>query len=185
MGKITKALVCSLLATISILSFGECSSRKHIQGEPSNAWVEYVVTAKDFDVILDQIIKSKSDGTAYFSVYFSGNNDSLIIKFVEEPSPSRSRVERIVAEVGLNEYIIHDSLYFLLYPPSEDNMQSVKYLKRTLLRKKISAHMISRNYEGNTFIESPHTTTIIYRKGHFFYPESSAIPKADSASGVK
>lgn len=168
MGKRIKALVCISLATISILLLGECSSEKHIQSEPSNTWVEYVVINKDFDAILDQIIKDKSDGTAYFSVYFSGNNDSLIISFEEEPSPSRSLVERIVAEAGLNEYIIHDSLYFLLYPPSEDNMQSVKYLKKTFLRKKISAHKIRTNYEGNVFIESPHTTTIIYRKGQFF-----------------
>ena len=168
MGKRIKALIFDSLATISILLFGECSSGKQIQNEPSNTWVEYVVINKDFEAILDQIIKGKSDGTAYFSVFFSGNNDSLIISFEEEPSSSRSLVERIVAEAGLNEYIIHDSLYFLLYPPSEDNMQSLKHLKKTFLRKINSAYKIRTNYEGNAIIESPHTTTIIYRKGQFF-----------------
>lgn len=173
MGKRIKAFICSLLTTISVLLFGNCSSGKHIQNEPSYTWVEYVVINKDFDAVLDQVVKGKSDGTAYFSVYFSGNNDSLIVEFVEEPSPSRSHVERIVAEVGLNEYIIHDSLQFLLYPPSEDNIRSVKRLKKTFLRKKNAAHNIRTDYKGNAFLDSPHTTTVIYRKGQFFYPESS------------
>ncbi len=177
--KIT-ALIYYSLAFFYILLSGKCTSEKHIQYESFHTWVEYVVVNKEFDAIIERIIKNKSKGTAYFSVYFSGDNDSLSISFEEEPSPSRSFVERSVAEVGLNEYIKYDSMFFLLYPPCEDNIQSVNQFKNSFLRKRFSRHKLRTNNEGRAVIESPKTTTIIYRKGIFFNSQSSAVSKADS-----
>lgn len=158
----------TLLLFVSLFLFVECFSEKKLQCESHFSWVEYTVSDEELCTFLKHLINNKKKEVKYYSVYFAGGNDSLIITFVEEPSLSRSIVERSVAEVGLYEYILFNSTYFLLYPPDNDNITPVKRFKNVFLKGERTC--IKPDISQMESVVEPRITTIVYKNDSLFVP---------------